>query len=109
MSCFRFVLKDISRYQHQYPLVRSDTNLYLFSDGPFEAGYVSVPLEAADQASFVFRKPFSGVPNVVAGLRVLDGSSPNVNVYVESVTATGGVVRSSAPVTGIVVVHAIYT
>lgn len=108
MSCFRFVLKDISRYQHQYPLVRSDDNLYLFGSGPFEAGYVSVPLESASQASFVFRRPFSGVPNVVAGLRVLDGSDPNVNVYVESVTASGGVVRASAPVTGVIIVHAIY-
>jgi hypothetical protein len=108
MSCFRFVLKDISRYQHQYPLVRSDDNLYLFGSGPFEAGYVDVPLEMASQASFVFRRPFSGVPNVVAGFRVLNGGAPNINVYVESVTETGGVVRTSAPVTGVVVVHAIY-
>ena len=108
MACLKFVVKDISRYQLQYPLTRSEDNRYLFANTPLEAAHTSVDLANASSASFTFRRPFSGTPYVVVGFVSLSPGSPNVNLYTESVTATGGVVRTSAPVTGKVAIHAIY-
>ena len=108
MACLKFVLKDISRYQLQYPLTRSDDNQYLFASEPLEAAYTSVELVDADSATYTFDKSFSGTPNVVVGFVSLTPGSPNVNLYAETVTATGGIIRTSAPITGKVAVHAIY-
>lgn len=108
MACLKFVLKDISRYQLQYPLTRSDDNQYLFANEPLEAAYTSVELVDADSATYTFRKAFSGTPNVVVGFVTVAAGSPNVNLYAETVTATGGIIRTSAPITGKVAVHAIY-
>lgn len=108
MACLKFVQKDISRYQLEYPLTRSDNNRALFASEPLEIGYTRVSLEDSDSSSFTFSRPFSGTPNVVAGFVSLDPGAPNVNLYVESVTDSGGVLRTSAPVNGQVAVHAVY-
>lgn len=108
MACLKFVLKDISRYQLQYPLTRSDDNQYLFASEPLEAAYTSVELVDADSATYTFDKSFSGTPNVVVGFVSLTPGSPNVNLYAETVTATGGIIRTSAPITGKVAIHAVY-
>lgn len=112
MACFKLQYKDTSRYQLQYPLTRGDDNLYVVADTPLEASYQFLKLQDTDAASFTFDRPFTGIPHVVAGFVALSPliGNPSVNVYVESVTATGGVVRTSAPVIiAAVAVHAIYT
>lgn len=112
MACFKLQSKDISRYQLQYPLTRGDDNINIFSDTPLEVSYQFLKLQDTDTASFTFDRPFSGVPHVVAGFVALSPliGNPNINVYVESITNAGGVVRTSAPVViAAVAVHAIYT
>lgn len=108
MACLKFVLKDISRYQLQYPLTRSDDNLFLFSNEPLEAAVTSVEMNNASSATYTFSRPFSGTPNVVVGFISLSSGSPSVNLYAETATETGGVIRTSAPVTGKVAIHAVY-
>lgn len=108
MACLKFVLKDISRYQLQYPLTRSDDNQYLFASAPLEAAYTSIELVDADSATYTFSRPFSGTPNVVVGFVSVSPGSPNVNLYAETATETGGIIRTSAPITGKVAIHAVY-
>lgn len=108
MACLKFVLKDISRYQLQYPLTRSDDNQYLFANAPLEAAHTSVELVDADSATYTFNRPFSGTPNVVVGFVSVSPDSPNVNLYAETATETGGTIRTSAPITGKVAIHAVY-
>lgn len=108
MACLKFELKDISRYQLQYPLTRSDQNLYMFSNAPLEASHLTVDLVESDTGSFTFKKPFSGTPGVIVGFLSLSPDIGNVNVYAESITPIGGMVRTSAPVTARVVIHALY-
>jgi hypothetical protein len=108
MACLKFELKDISRYQLQYPLTRSDSNLYMFTDSPLEAAHLTVDLIDSDSESFTFKRAFSGIPGAIVGFLSLTPDVGNVNVYLESLTATGGVVKTSAPVTARVVIHALY-
>ena len=108
MACLKFELKDISRYQLQYPLTRSNDNLYMFSNSPLEAAHLTVDLVESDSVSFSFKQPFSGVPGAIVGFLSLASDVGNVNVYVESITPSGGTVRTSAPVTARVSVHALY-
>jgi len=108
MACLRLELIDVGRYQLQYPLTRSDDELYMFGSGPFEASYLDLSLDESDEQTFTFKRPFSGIPKIIAGFASLTPSVGNVNVYVESVTKTGGVVKTSAPITGKIILHAIY-
>jgi len=107
--CFKFIEKDLSRYQIEYPLTRYKYNNSLTGDKPLEISYLTVDLVNSDTASFVFLEPFSGVPNVILGLVTVTDDIGNVNVYTESVSKTGGVLRSSAPITAKVAVQAMYT
>lgn len=112
MACFKLDLKDMSRYQIQYPLTRadkvSDDNTYLISDEPLEASHLSVDFINTDTAQFQFKRPFSGTPTVIAGFFSNNVSIGNASVYVESISPAGGTIRTSAPVTARVIVHAIY-
>jgi hypothetical protein len=108
MACFKFELRDISRYQLQYPLTRSDKNLYMFSNSPLEAAHLTVDLVDSDSKTFSFKKAFSGIPGAIVGFLSLIPDVGNVNVYIESLTPSGGVVRTSAPVTARVVIHALF-
>lgn len=113
MACFKLKRVDISKYQLQYFTSNPGTKVFnVRSETPLQASYQVVHLTNADQASFTFEEKFDSTPTVVAGFVSLGGEfqSPGVNVYVESVTPTGGVIRTSAPVSvGAVAVHAIYT
>lgn len=114
MAHISLQLKDVSRYQIEYPLSNPDSKslLSILSNSPLEASYTTVVIQDSDQAEFTFDKSFTNTPSVIAGLISLSESSPapSVNVYVESVTKSGGVVRTSAPVTSAsIAVHAIYT
>lgn len=112
MSCFKLELKDLSRYQLQYPLSDPDSRTFIaLSDTPLEASYQLVAIQDSDQATFTFKRPFTETPQVVAGLVKLSSlvPIPSVNVYVESVTKEGGIIRTSAPVlVAGVAVHAMY-
>lgn len=106
MAHFNLEKRDISRYQIQYPTNGNENkNLYALSDTQIEALCQKNVIENSDTVSITFTKAFSDTPTVVAGFI---GSS-NVNVYVESVTKEGCVIRTSAPVDlGEIAIHAIY-
>lgn len=112
MACFNLEKKDTSRYQIQYPTSNPDPKtLGVRSDTPLQASYQLVLLQNTDQGSFTFEKKFDGTPTVVAGFVSLSSllQNPGANVYVESVTPEGGVVKTTGPVVvGAVAVHAIY-
>ena len=108
MACLKFELKDISRYQLQYPLTRSSENICMFSNSPLEAAHLTVDLIDSDQAQFKFKRPFTGIPGVIVGFLSLSPDIGNVNVYVESLTTEGGIIKTSAPITARVAVHALY-
>ena len=110
MSFLKLELKETSRYQLQYPLSKVGSDLFITADSVLEASQQTIDISGTDQVSFTFEKRFSGIPQVIAGLVANNNQVPVVNVYVESVTETGGVIRTSAPVdTAFVAVHAIYT
>lgn len=106
MSCFNLKKIDLSRYQIEYPTSGDSTGEYtILSEAgnplkTLEVSYKLLVLQNTDQASFTFDKKFSDIPTVVAGFVNLTNlvSNPGVNVYVESVTELGGVVRTSGPV-----------
>lgn len=108
MSSFSFKSIDLNRLQKYYPLSNSQASKLLVSDTPLELSYMMINLENSDTATFTFEKPFSGTPNVVAGLVSLSANIGNANVYVESVNKSGGIIRTSAPITGKISLQAIY-
>lgn len=108
MSCFSFKSIDLNRLQKFYPLSDPKASGLLVSNTPFEMSYMMISLEGSDTATFTFKKSFSGIPNVVAGFVSLDTNIGNVNVYVESVNKSGGVIRTSVPTTGKISLQAIY-
>jgi len=106
--CLKLRPIDLNRYQIQYSLTRPDKRYRLTGNKPFEMGYILVNLVESDTANFSFTEPFSGVPNVMAGLLTVDNAVGNVNVYTLSISPTGGVLKTSAPITATVVVQAVY-
>ena len=109
MSCFSFKSIDLNRLQKYYPLSDPQASRLLVSDTPLELSYMMINLESSDTATFTFEKPFSGIPNVVANFVSLNTVVGNVHVFVESVNKSGGIIKTSAPVTGRVSLQAIYT
>ena len=110
MSFFKLQRKDVSRDIIQYPISNPGSKLFeVFSAKPLEASVQTVDIVGTDQVSFSFERSFTSVPVVVAGFVSLSSAVAGVNVYVESVTRTGGTVRTSAPVDSAkIAIHAVY-
>ena len=108
MSCFRFETIDLNRLQKYYPINDPNATKLLFTSAPFEMSYMMIDITENDSVSFKFKRPFSGAPNVVANFVSLNSAAGNVSVYVESVNKSGGVIRTSAPITGRVSLQAVY-
>lgn len=108
MSSFRFKLIDLNRLQKTYPISNLESLSIVLSDKSLEMSYMMVDIAESDTVSFEFEKPFTGVPSIVANFVSLNSVVGNVSVYVESVTKSGGVIKTSAPTTGRVSLQAIY-
>lgn len=108
MSCFRFNTIDLNRLQKYYPISDPTATQLLFSNKPFEMGYLMIDVADTDTVNFTFTRPFSAPPSVVANFVSLNTLVGNVHVFVESVTSTGGVIKISAPATGRISLQAIY-
>lgn len=110
MSFFKLQIKDMSRYIIQYPTSNPGPKLFeVFSAKPLEASVQTVDILGTDQVTFSFERSFTSVPVAIAGFVSLNSSVAGVNVYVESVTRTGGTVRTSAPVDSAkIAIHAVY-
>ena len=107
MSCLRVKLRDLGRYQKKYPLVRHEPRVQLISDKTVEIENLIIDIVESDTVTASFAKPFTSIPNVVAGFISLTLVG-NVNVYVETVSVSSVTVRTSAPVTGKISVQAMY-
>lgn len=105
--CLKFKLLDQNRYQVQYPLKVGKYKNSLVGNKPMEMGYLFVDINNTDTVNFSFSEAFSSVPNVIVGLMVDNNNIGNVNVYTESVTKTGGTIKTSAPITAKVIVQAV--
>lgn len=106
MTCNRTRLRDLGR--KKYPVGARTLPRYQFiSNKNIEIENVIIEFLDSDTSTLVFDKPFSGIPSVVANF-VSVGSLPSVNLFVESILTDKVVIRTSAPVTGQVHVHAMY-
>lgn len=106
MSCNRIRIRDLGR--KKYPVsVRTLPRYEYISSKNVEIENLIVELLDSDTKTVVFDKPFSGVPSVVVNF-VAIGSLSNVNVFVESILPNQVVIRTSAPITGQIHVHAMY-
>lgn len=106
MSCTRVNLRSLGR--KKYPLVRQNTpRLVYVSATNFEIESLIVDFLEESQVSITFEVPFTQTPSVVASLITQDPVG-GPNVYAESVTPTGAVIRSSTPITGKIHVHAMW-
>lgn len=133
MACTRISLRQLGR--KKYPLVRNIPRFELVSNTGFEIESLIVDIVNSDSITVVFDKPFSSTPSVIANLVTYTAPPPappapppppppgpitvivvpflgypgelgNVNVYVESILLDRAVVRTSAPITGKIHVHA---
>jgi hypothetical protein len=69
--------------------------------------YLMVDVTQSDTIPFTFNRAFSAAPSVVANFVSLNTLVGGVNVFVESVSSTGGVIKTSAPISGRVSIQAI--
>ena len=106
--CLKLDLLDLNRYQIQYSLRRSDKKSRLVGNKPMQIDYLTVQLTNSDTVDFSFTKTFPAVPNAIAGLLTNSESVGNNNVYISSLSSTGGTVKSSSPITAKVIVQAVY-
>ena len=106
MSCTRVNLRSLGR--KKYPLVRQNTPRLVYVSGTdFEIESLIVDFLEESQVSIAFETPFTQAPSVVASLITQDPVG-GPNIFVESVTPIGAVIRSSTPITGKIHVHAMW-
>lgn len=106
MGCARINLRSLGR--KTYPLVRQNTPRLVYMSGTdFEIETLIVEIIDDNRLEVVFEKPFTQTPSVVASL-ITPSPSGGPNIYVETATPNGAVIRSSANVTGKIHVHALW-
>lgn len=105
MGCTRVRLRQQGR--KKYPLVRNIPKYEYISNTNFEIESLIIEMLDSDTMNVIFETPFSSVPSVVANF-ITPLEAANVNVYVESTSPLGATIRTSAPVTGLLHVHAMY-
>jgi hypothetical protein len=107
MPCAKIRLADAGKYRKKYPHVRNIPRYVYASQKTLEIQSMFVDIADSDVVTFTFSEPFTGTPSVVANILIYD-SVGAVNVYVETASATGATIRTSAPTTGKITVHAMY-
>ena len=105
MGCTRVRLRQLGR--KKYPIIRNLPKYEYISNSNFEIESLIVEILDSDTKNITFETPFSSVPSVVANF-ITPSEAANVNVYVESTSPLGATIRTSAPVTGLLHVHAMY-
>lgn len=106
MGCARTSL-GTARLKKKYPLVRNIPKTVYATDVNAEVENLLLEISNSDVLTVTFGTPFSGIPNIVASFI---SSSPvgAVNVFVETASKTGAIIRTSAPATGLISVQAMY-
>lgn len=106
MGCTRINLRSLGR--KKYPLVRQNTPRLAYITGTvLELESVIVDIQDANRVVVTFETPFTATPSVVASI-ITQAPVGGANVYVESVSTTGAVIRTSALTTGKIHVHAMW-
>jgi hypothetical protein len=105
MACNRTRVRNLGN--KKYPTVRTLPRHEFISNKNLELENVIVELLETDTKTVIFDKPFSGAPSVIANF-VSNLPLPNANVFVESISTSQVIIRTSAPVTGQVHVQAMY-
>jgi hypothetical protein len=106
MSCTRINLRSLGR--KKYPLVRQNTpRLVYLSKTDFEIESIIVDILESDSVTVTFDKPFTATPSVVAAVITQDPVG-GANAFVETVTPNFAVIRTSAPTTAKIHVHAMW-
>ena len=111
MTCggsFRNKRYDANRFQKKYPIKRIDPRIVVALSKNIEMETAKIELNNEDVAYVNFKSPFSGIPATIVCLHTTDPGTAHVNIYVESITSTQAVIKTSAPVYGLAVMQAIY-
>lgn len=106
VSCNRTSLRRLSKKKYHIVPVRK--NERYASNKNFEIENIIVEVLESDTVTVTFKEPFTEKPNVVANFVTISGDS-NVNVYVDSVTKTQAVIKTSSVITGQIHVQAMYS
>ena len=109
MPSLTFKKQDFSRFVKTYPFVRREKRLRFVGtkDSVIESGKVT--FSNVDEGVYTFTSAFPSAPFVTAASVDTTGKgAASVNVFVDSVTTTQARVKSSAPFTGEVHIHAVY-
>lgn len=97
--------RDLQRFRKVYPFYRRPPRYVYTASSPLGDDVVlevgSITCTETDLVSYNFTQPFTSAPSI-SGVSVdtsISGSA-NVNVYVQSISTTQVVFRTSAPFTG---------
>lgn len=108
MACNRVRLGDLGKLRKKYPLVRNLPRVVLVSNTePEIENIIYDVISLSDTIVINFSNQFSGIPSVIASF-ISPNSYGNVNVYVTNISISSVTVCTSAPVTGKIIVQAIY-
>ena len=108
MSRLRMKLRDESRIQKKYPLVKHVPVMRLVSDNIVEIENLLLDINEETEVIGTFTVPFSGIPAIAATLLTENSNVGSVNVYAYDITTTTVTIKTSAPITGKISVQAIY-
>jgi len=103
-----FKRRDRNRYRKVYPYIRKAPSYQYCSDKETEIEIGEVVFTNSSVETFTFTTSFASVPIVTAiSYDSSSNGSADVNVYIDSITTTAVILRTSAPFTGKVQFHAI--
>ena len=97
--------RDLQRYRKVYPFYRRPPEYVYVASSPLGDDVIlevgTITCSATDTGTYLFTESFTSAPSI-SGI-ALDTTVPgdaNVNVYVESISTSQVVFRTSAPFTG---------
>jgi hypothetical protein len=103
-----FKKKDRNRYRKVYPYIRKAPSYVLCSDKEAEIEIGSVSFTNSSVGSFTFKSSFKTVPVITAISYDSDNNgTADINVYIDSITTSAVIFKTSAVFTGKVQFHAI--
>jgi len=84
--------RDLNRYRKVSPGVRWPSRDVYVTDEPFALESDTVSFNGASTVTYTFKNTYDTVPNVV-----VTAMSDSFNVFIESISRTSVVIRSSIP------------
>lgn len=106
--------RDLNRYRKVYPYLRQPPKYAYFASSPLGDNVIlevgSITCAATDTGTYSFTESFTSAPTI-SGIAVdtTIAGDANVNVFVQSISTSQVVFRTSAPFTGKISFQAIQT